>query len=125
MAFEIACDFDGTIFEDDFPGVGDPKLDVIKKLKEFQDAGSEVALWTCREGDRLEEAVAACKEMGLEFDSINENTPLRKKMMKESGEVYATRKIHGDIYVDDKAHGSIDHFLGIDVKATCDSFKDR
>ena len=100
MAFELAMDFDGTIFEDDFPNIGEPKLDVIEKLKEFIDTGlCEVALWTCREGEKLEEAIAACKEMGLEFDAVNENTPLRKKMMEESGEVYATHKIHADAYV--------------------------
>jgi len=128
MPFEIAVDFDGTIFEDDFPGIGDPKTDVIDKLKAFKDHGAEIILWTCREEENLEKAVEACKEERLEFDAVNENSPSRKKMMEESakkGDVYGLRKIYADIYVDDKALGSIEFFLQIDVAATCESYEHR
>jgi hypothetical protein len=88
----------------------------------------EIALWTCREGKSLEEAVQRCKEQGLEFDAINDNTPQEKKYQEErakEGEIFATRKIYADIYVDDKSPGSIEYFLKIDVKKTCENFKDR
>ncbi|WP_305152248.1 hypothetical protein [uncultured Dubosiella sp.] len=50
-------------------------------------------LWTCRVGDRLEEAVRWCREKGLEFDYVNENA-------RESVERWGvdSRKIHADLY---------------------------
>jgi len=128
MPFLIATDYDGTIFEGSWPEEGDPKQDVIDKLKAFKEEGAEIALWTCREGVSLEEAMKRCAEVGLEFDAVNENTPSQLAYMKkkvEEGEVFATRKIFADIYVDDRAPGSIDYFLDIDVKATCDNFRKR
>lgn len=127
--FIIAMDYDTTLFAGSFPELGEPIKEVIDKVKEFQATGLvEVALWTCREGKSLEEAVQRCKEQGLEFDAINENTPYELDYMerqKAKGNTFATRKIYADIYVDDKAPGSIDFFLKIDVQKTCNSFKDR
>jgi len=127
--FIISCDYDSTLFEKSYPEIGEPKKDVINKLKEFQATGLvECALWTCREGKALEEAVERCKEQGLTFDSINDNTPNQKEYMKkeaEKGNIFALRKIYADIYVDDKSPGSIEYFLKIDVTKTCENFKDR
>ena len=128
MAFIIAIDYDGTLFTKSWPEKGDPKQDVIDKIKEFKAEGAEVALWTCREGVALEEATKRCKEAGLEFDSINDNVPSQLEYMRkkaEEGEIFATRKIFADIYVDDRAKGSIEFFLNIDVAATCKSFENR
>lgn len=46
----------------------------------------------------MEDAVAWCKERGIEFDAVNENLP-------ELIELYGNdcRKINADIYIDDKA----------------------
>lgn len=127
--FIISIDYDSTLFEGSFPELGEPIKEVIDKVKEFQATGLvEVALWTCREGKSLEEAIQRCKEQGLEFDAVNENTPFELGYMerqKAKGNMFATRKIYADIYVDDKSPGSIDFFLKIDVQKTCDSFKDR
>ena len=122
--FILAVDYDGTLFEGSYPEKGDPKTDVIDKVKEFKKYGAELALWTCREGKSLEEAVSRCKEQGLQFDAINGNTPFELEYMKkklEEGEVFATRKIFASFYLDDKAY-NIDFFLKIDAKATCESF---
>jgi hypothetical protein len=127
MAFILACDFDGTLFEGSWPDIGDPKNDVIEKVKEFKKHGAEIALWTCREGVSLEEAVKRCDEIGLEFDAVNENVPSQLAYMKkkaEEGEVFATRKIFADFYLDDKSY-NIDFFLKINVKETCKRFEDR
>lgn len=127
--FIISLDYDSTLFSGSFPEKGEPIKEVIDKVKEFQETGlCEIALWTCREGDSLEEAVGRCKEQGLIFDAVNDNTPYEKKYMerqKAKGHIFATRKIYADIYVDDKSPGSIEYFLKIDVKKTCDNFKDR
>ena len=128
MPFIIAIDYDDTLFEGISGQDGPPKQDVIDKTKEFIKEGAEVALWTCREGKSLEIAEARCKEYGLNLISINENTPtevLFQEARAKEGDLLALRKIYADIYVDDKAPGSIEYYLAIDVKKTCESFKDR
>lgn len=126
--FTLAVDYDGTLFEGMYPEIGEPKLDVIAKTKEFIDAGAEVALWTCREGKSLKEAVDRCREQGLVFTAINDNTPSQheyNRRVKLSGkEMFAQRKIYADLYVDDKAPGSIDFFLKINVPKTMKNFED-
>jgi len=128
MPFILAVDFDGTLFDGDYPEKGNPKVDIINKIKEFKKHGAEIALWTCREEDVLQEAVERSKEQGLEWDAVNDNTPSQKKFMakvlKENGEVFATRKIFADFYLDDKAM-NLDIFLKINVKETCDAFRNR
>ncbi len=127
MPFIIACDYDGTICENVFPEHGDFKEDIVNKIKEFKKHGSEIALWTCREGKSLEEAVARCKEAGIEFDAINDNTSSQLKYMKEKekeGDIFALHKIYADFYLDDKSL-NLDIFLKIDVEATCKKFADR
>jgi L-rhamnose isomerase len=127
MPFILAVDYDGTLFEGSWPEKGAPRQDVIDKVKEFKAHGSEIALWTCREDKSLKEAIERCQEVGLEFDAINSNTPAELAYMKEKykkGEVFALRKIFADFYLDDKAY-NIDFFLKINVKATCDKFKNR
>jgi len=128
MPFILACDYDGTIVEDaDFDEEGAFKDDIIFKIKEFKAHGAEIALWTCREKDSLKRAVERCKEQGLEFDAVNDNTPSQKKYMEEKakeGDIFALRKIFADFYLDDKAL-NLDIFLKIDVAATCKTFVNR
>lgn len=127
MPFILAVDYDSTLFEGSWPEKGVPKQDVIDKVKLFKQAGSEIVLWTCREGVSLKEALERCAEVGLEFDSVNENSPSQKKYMtkkKEDGEIFSTRKIFADFYLDDRAY-NIDLFLRIDVNATCARYEKR
>ena len=125
MPFILAIDFDDTLFEGSFPDIGEPKQDVIDKVKEFKNTGTcEIVLWTCREGKSLEEAVARCKEVGLEFDAVNANAPSQLKYMKEQekkGESLALHKIFANFYLDDRSY-NIDFFLKIDAKSTCERF---
>lgn len=91
----IAIDFDGTIVTNAFPHIG--KLmpnakDVISKLKRD---GNIIILWTCREGKNLEKALDFCKEIGIEFDAINENY----KYLPFN----TSNKIYADYYIDDRA----------------------
>jgi hypothetical protein len=128
MPFTIALDYDGTCFFGGISVLGNPNKEVLDKAIEFKKAGAEIALWTCREGKTLAEAIARCNEYGLEFDSINENPPSSREFVQnqvEKGDPLALRKILCDIYVDDKAHGSIEYFLKIDVEATCRRFVNR
>lgn len=93
-----AVDFDGTLCESVWPDIGAPNMALIEHLKRRRAQGNKTILWTCRTGERLENAVEWCKTYGLEFDAVNENLP-------ESIEQYGGdgRKIHADVYIDDKA----------------------
>jgi ribonucleotide monophosphatase NagD (HAD superfamily) len=127
MPFILAIDYDGTLFTKSYPEKGEPIQKVIDKVKEFKKYGAEICLWTCREDISLKEAVERCKEVGLEFDAINDNAPSQKEYMKkklEEGEIFATRKIFADFYLDDKSH-NLEFFLKIDARATCESYNKR
>lgn len=102
----IAIDFDGTLCEEVYPNIGEPKLDVILKLKEAQDKGHTIILHTLREGQPLKWAIFWMNvNWGIKFNYVNENP---KHLIKKYGD---SRKIAGDLYVDDRAPGSIDYFL--------------
>ena len=92
-----AVDFDGTLCEDAWPDIGKPNYILIQILKTLREKGDKFILWTCRTADRLDEAIAWCKEQGLEFDAGNENLP---EIIGQFGT--ESRKVFADIYVDDK-----------------------
>lgn len=93
-----AVDFDGTLCESVFPGIGSPNISLISHLIKRRKQGNKIILWTCRVGNRLQEAVEWSKVYGLEFDAINENLP---EMIEQWGG--EGRKIFADVYIDDKA----------------------
>lgn len=94
----IAVDFDGTICETAWPGIGPAKRDVINALLARQADGDKVILWTCRAGEQLEEAIAWCANRGLHFDAVNESLP--EQIEYFGGD---TRKVWAHEYWDDKA----------------------
>ena len=126
MAFILAVDYDGTLFEGSYPDKGAPKQDIIYKVKEFQNHGAEIVLWTCRGGKPLQEAVDRCmEEVGLEFDAINDNAPSNREWIegeRANGQEFCDKKIFANFYVDDRAK-NLDIFLRIDVEKTCESHK--
>lgn len=94
----IAVDFDGTLFETDYPTIIGPINKVIDFCKKRQADGDLIILWTCREGKLLQEAIDACKEQNLIFDAVNENIEYRIKRYRND-----CRKVGADIYIDDRA----------------------
>lgn len=97
LRYTIAVDFDGCLFEEKWPDIGEPHWDVINKAKEAQHNGALLVLNTCREGKLLDDAIVACIGVGLHFDAINENVQERKD---EWGDC---RKVGADEYWDDRA----------------------
>lgn len=93
----IAVDFDGTLCEDKWPEIGEPNEVLIDYLKEKQMAGSKIILWTCRVGERLEEALRWCHTYNLIFDAVNENLP---EVLEQMGG--DCRKVFADVYIDDR-----------------------
>lgn len=94
----IAVDFDGTLCVDKYPLIGEPRTDVIERLKREQQAGARTILWTCRRGEPLLAAIYWCLDHGLTFEAVNENLP--EIVEKFGGD---TRKIYADEYWDDRA----------------------
>ena len=93
----IAVDFDGTLCENKWPDIGKPNYTVINYLKREKKNGAKIILWTCRMGERLDNAVNWCKKHNLEFDTINENLPEIVDFFGDD-----SRKICADEYIDDK-----------------------
>ena len=94
-----AVDFEGTLTtRSRFPNLGKPNTKVIEMLKMARMQGVRVILWTCREGKYLTDAVEWCKDLGLEFDAINQNLPEAIEYLGSD-----TRKVIADIYIDDKS----------------------
>ena len=73
--YRIAVDFDGTIVENKYPKIGKPLPFAFETLKAFQKKGCVLILWTCREGELLDEAVEFCRRNGVEFYAVNQNHP--------------------------------------------------
>lgn len=96
---KIAVDFDGTIVEDRYPDIGKPKLFAFETLLELQKRKHMLILWTFREGEALEEAIAFCKKHGVEFYAVNKSFP------EEQWEPGQSRKINADIFIDDRNIG--------------------
>lgn len=75
MKKAIAIDFDGCLCENKYPAIGVPYWTVINMALDEQRNGAGLILWTCREGELLEQAIAACKSWGLTFEAVNESLP--------------------------------------------------
>jgi len=97
----IAIDFDGTIVDDAFPEIGEPKLFVFETLKQLIEKRHQLILWTTRTGNQLQKAVDFCKENGVEFYAINNSYPDEKFADMES------RKIMCDLFISNKNFGGI------------------
>ena len=97
----IAVDFDGTIVEYKYPEIGKEKPFAIQCLKQLQQEGNKLILWTSREDKLLEEAVAFCHERGLDFYAVNSNQPVGALFK------HASSKVIADVYIDDRNLGGI------------------
>jgi hydroxymethylpyrimidine pyrophosphatase-like HAD family hydrolase len=99
--YTIAIDFDGTIVEDEYPGIGKPRLFAFDTLKKLQEKGHRLILWTYRNGKHLDDAVAFCEANGISFYAVNKSFP------EESFDPKYSRKINADYFIDDRNIGGI------------------
>lgn len=103
----IAVDFDGTIVEHKYPGIGNELPFAIETLRALQEKGHKLILWTYRSETKLEEAVEFCRDKGLEFYAVNRNYPEEKLNNKIS------RKILADLYIDNRNYGGMPKWTDI------------
>lgn len=97
----IAVDFDGTIVEERYPNIGNEITDAFDVLKRFQNEGHRLLLWTYRNDSKLAEAVAFCRQNGVEFYAVNKNYP------EEEFDARSPRKLLADVYIDDRNIGGM------------------
>lgn len=104
----IGVDFDGTlaITRGTYPRIQGPIQEVIDYVLSEQKKGARLILITMREGEVLNEAIAWCREQGLEFDAVNDNLDYMKDFFKNN-----PRKIFVNEYLDDTNFGGIDYIL--------------
>lgn len=96
---QVAIDFDGCLCANAYPDIGAPNWEIIVAAAAEQIAGAGLILWTCREGELLENALEACARWGLHFDAVNDSLPSWKKFYGNE-----TRKVGATEYWDDKAY---------------------
>ena len=94
----IAVDFDGTIVEHKYPAIGRELPFAIETLKKLRDEHHRLILWTVREGRLLDEALAFCRDRGLEFYAVNRDYPEEEKGRNN----HYSRKLKADLFIDDR-----------------------
>ena len=99
----IAVDFDGTIVENRFPEIGEERPFAVDTLKMLIQDRHLLILWSCREGQLLEDAVNWCRERGVEFYAVNRDYP------EESTEnnPHFSRKLKADLFIDERNIGGL------------------
>lgn len=107
----IAIDFDGCLCKNMWPNIGLPNFDAINAAIRAKQEGAALILWTCRVGEKLENAIQFCKNYGLEFDAVNDNLPERVAFYNAN-----PRKVNADEYWDD---------LSVFVSAAADEVRGR
>ena len=99
----VAVDFDGTItttktlhdFDMDLP----PRDNCHRTLQTLHKAGCQLILWTCREGEHLQQAIDYLRKWDLPIYRYNENVENLD---------WECRKVYADYYVDDLAYDKED-----------------
>ncbi len=96
----IAVDFDGTLCDHCYPGIGKPREKLIEKLKLRQsEYNDKIILWTCRSGKYLADAVKWCENHGLILHAVNED--IKSIKLSQFGKEKSC-KIYADVYIDDR-----------------------
>ena len=113
----IAVDFDSTIAKvDHFPHITGLNYLAKETLTKWFKDNYYLIIYTCRDGEHLQQAKQFLDESGIPYNAINEQHPLLKEFFQND-----TRKIAADIYIDDKNLDSLldpefPNFIKIDRK---------
>ena len=118
----IAVDFDGTLVENEYPGIGAHNWNVIEALEAEIENGAYVIIWTCRSGAELAEMQEWLDDMAqnlniFRYDRINSNAPWILEDWKVDN-----RKIYADEYWDDKSVNVVDEYWDDEAVCVVDEF---
>lgn len=95
----IAVDYDGCLAKNGaWPEAGELDMHIVAELLKAREEGATLILWTCRTEYALEQAVKSCRDVGLEFDAVNDYPPLQASMFET-----LARKVWATEYWDDKS----------------------
>jgi len=96
----IAIDFDGTIADDAYPGIGDMMPGAGEVINRLYDSGYIIVIWTCREGELQKQAEKWLFDHGIKYHYFNANIPGQTTKYG-----YDSRKIGADVFIDDRNIG--------------------
>lgn len=99
----IAMDFDGTIVENRYPEIGRELPFATQTLRMLISDRHRLILWSCREGQLLDDAINWCKERGVEFYAVNKDYP--EETFNTNN--HFSRKIKADLFIDDRNLGGL------------------
>lgn len=99
----IAVDFDGTIVEHRYPDIGPEKPFAIETLKMLIRDRHQLILWSVRTGRLLDEAIAWCRDRGVEFWAVNRDFPEEDITRNKD----FSRKLRVDLFIDDRNLGGL------------------
>jgi len=100
----IAIDFDGTLARNTWPDIS--KAELIKSVANMMQAqligkpNTVFILWTCRAGEKLEDAKKFIEKHRLPIYYFNEQHPSVFEWMQDA---VNTRKVYANEYWDDRA----------------------
>lgn len=93
----LAVDFDGTVVDDQYPGIGEEVPHAASTLRELVRRGHRITLNTMRSGVLLDEAVQWFTQREIPLWGVNRD-PAQLAWTESP-------KVHADLYIDDRALG--------------------
>ena len=99
----IAVDFDGTIVEHAYPEIGSEIPFATDTLRMLIEDRHQLILWSCREGELLQDAIDWCHERGVDFYAVNRDFPEEDIERNE----HFSRKLKVDLFIDDRNIGGL------------------
>jgi len=99
----VAIDFDGTIVEHGYPGIGklfDYAKEMINWL--YDSNNYYIIIWSCRAAKDEQDMIQFLNDNGIKYHAVNENCP--EFLSVCNSETHGTpRKIYYDVLVDDRS----------------------
>ena len=99
----IAIDFDGTLVEHKYPEIGREIPFAFETLRRLQQDKHRLFLWPVREGRLLDDALAFCRERGIEFYAVNRDYPEEEKGANR----HYSRKLTAALFIADRNLGGL------------------
>lgn len=102
LKYAIAIDFDGTIAENAYPGIGKLIPGAKENINRLYQEGAAILINTCRTGSYEGDVENYLRRHGIKYHYINCNMPERIEFFNSD-----CRKLSADIYIDDKCIGGL------------------